>query len=270
MSYTFLLEQEEASSEVYCWDIDPCALLKSSHIPERFCFNGNATGSCQDSQSGTTSKPSTANLGEVKSMSFAEDSLAKTLVQRERERESKESVQDYGEKWPESLAKYDQSTSTWRTPQCLLFEDLGESLETFPKWGIMQNGQLWELTKLEPPIVEKEYGYSLPTPTATERSGANPNKPGAIQGLTHWIKTWPTPEASDNRDRGCMEDERTKRRIRIGKQVSLSTMVKEKRGGGSLNPNWVEWLMGWPIGHTDLKPLAMDRFQQWRQQHGKF
>ena len=34
-----------------------------------------------------------------------------------------------------------------------------------------------------------------------------------------------------------------------------------------LNPNWVEWLMGWPIGHTELKPLAMDRFREWRQQH---
>jgi hypothetical protein len=29
--------------------------------------------------------------------------------------------------------------------------------------------------------------------------------------------------------------------------------------GGSLNPPWVEWLMGWPLGWTDLKPLATDR-----------
>ena len=35
-----------------------------------------------------------------------------------------------------------------------------------------------------------------------------------------------------------------------------------------LNPNWVEWLMGWPIGHTDLKPLATARYQEWQQQHG--
>lgn len=25
--------------------------------------------------------------------------------------------------------------------------------------------------------------------------------------------------------------------------------------GGTLNPDWVEWLMGWPIGWTDLEPL---------------
>jgi hypothetical protein len=38
--------------------------------------------------------------------------------------------------------------------------------------------------------------------------------------------------------------------------------------GGPLNPEWVEWLMGWPIGWTGLAPLAMDRFQQWWRSHG--
>jgi hypothetical protein len=28
----------------------------------------------------------------------------------------------------------------------------------------------------------------------------------------------------------------------------------------SINPNLYEWLMGWPIGWTDLKPLEMDKF----------
>lgn len=37
--------------------------------------------------------------------------------------------------------------------------------------------------------------------------------------------------------------------------------------GGALNPAWVEWLMGWPIGWTDLRPLGMDKFLSWRQQH---
>jgi hypothetical protein len=39
--------------------------------------------------------------------------------------------------------------------------------------------------------------------------------------------------------------------------------------GGQLNPEWVEWLMGWPIGWTGLKPLAMDKFHLWQQQHSK-
>jgi len=37
-----------------------------------------------------------------------------------------------------------------------------------------------------------------------------------------------------------------------------------------LNPDWVEWLMGWPIGHTALKPLETDRFQEWQQQHSLY
>lgn len=35
-----------------------------------------------------------------------------------------------------------------------------------------------------------------------------------------------------------------------------------------LNPDWVEWLMGWPIGWTALRPLATDRFRSWL--HGRF
>jgi hypothetical protein len=30
-----------------------------------------------------------------------------------------------------------------------------------------------------------------------------------------------------------------------------------------LNPNWVEWLIGWTIGWTGLKSLEMGRFQKW-------
>jgi hypothetical protein len=37
---------------------------------------------------------------------------------------------------------------------------------------------------------------------------------------------------------------------------------------GSLNPYWVEWLMGWPIGWTDCEPLATDRFRLWLRLHG--
>ncbi|MEN6441365.1 MAG: hypothetical protein ABFD97_22585 [Syntrophobacter sp.] len=33
--------------------------------------------------------------------------------------------------------------------------------------------------------------------------------------------------------------------------------------GGSLNPDWVEWLMGWPIGWTALGPLNPQTFREW-------
>ena len=39
--------------------------------------------------------------------------------------------------------------------------------------------------------------------------------------------------------------------------------------GGKLNPTWVEWLMGWPLGWTDLKPLVTDKSLCVPQEHGK-
>ncbi|AIS94251.1 putative cytosine-specific methyltransferase [Burkholderia thailandensis MSMB59] len=40
--------------------------------------------------------------------------------------------------------------------------------------------------------------------------------------------------------------------------------------GGKTSPATWEYMMGWPIGWTDLRPLATDRFQSWLQQHSPF
>jgi len=39
---------------------------------------------------------------------------------------------------------------------------------------------------------------------------------------------------------------------------------------GKPTPTNYEWLMGWPIGWTELRPLVMDKFQLWQQQHSLF
>lgn len=65
-------------------------------------------------------------------------------------------------------------------------------------------------------------------------------------------KMWPTPNASDNRDRGNMSDPAIQRRLAKGKQVGLTMAVKDKPGKGTLNPEWVEWMMGYPPGWTDI------------------
>jgi len=100
-----------------------------------------------------------------------------------------------------------------------------------------------------------------PTPRARESNdyqNVNRDKNGVSRGialtLNGAVKLWATPTAST----GGQEPEGTTGR-------KLTTQV-----GGQLNPTWVEWLMGWPLGWTDLKPLAMDRFREWQQQHGGF
>ena len=70
-------------------------------------------------------------------------------------------------------------------------------------------------------------------------------------------KKYPTPQASDHRDRGNLSNPSIQRRIDKGKQLNLSMVVHPT--SGQLNPTWVEWLMGWPLGWTDLKPLEMDK-----------
>jgi hypothetical protein len=79
-------------------------------------------------------------------------------------------------------------------------------------------------------------------------------------------RMWPTPQASDNRDRDNTGSGAIQRRLEKGKQIMLSRSVSDT--SGALNPQWVEWLMAWPIGWTDLKPLETARFQAWLRSHG--
>ena len=85
--------------------------------------------------------------------------------------------------------------------------------------------------------------------------------------LTLAVKMWPTP-ASNSGTGGC-----TGLAGGAGNRLKLYNMLGKKEGKKmgcqSLNPFWVEWLMGWPLGWTDLKPLGMDKFRQWLQQHGR-
>ncbi len=94
----------------------------------------------------------------------------------------------------------------------------------------------------------------------------NPNL-GETQKSLRSVVHWPTPQASDNRDRGNMSNPSIQRRVTIGKQIMLSQSVDPN--SGQLNPTWVEWLMGWPLGWTDLKPLEMDKSHFVPQQHGE-
>ena len=237
MSYTYLQEQGEVFSAGCFSDIPQSVLSNLNFTAEMFYSKDNETESCQGSQSGMMSAPLTGILGAEKSMLSAGGFLAKTSQQQEREPESQENEADSGEKWPESLAKYDLNTHLWRTHQCLLFEDLTECLAIFPRWGMMHDGELWELAMSAHLIEENESGY------------------------------WPTPLAHDTKTDCASERKRdtphmeTEIKIRLGLPIQLNLV---------LHPWWIEMLMGWPIGWTDLRPLEMDKFHLWRQQHGEF
>ena len=65
------------------------------------------------------------------------------------------------------------------------------------------------------------------------------------------VKMWPTPRASEWKDVGPVG---SKSHTHMDKRDYLCAKVKDpEQPTGSLNPQWVEWLMGYPIGWTDLK-----------------
>jgi DNA (cytosine-5)-methyltransferase 1 len=64
-----------------------------------------------------------------------------------------------------------------------------------------------------------------------------------------------------------MNSPSVQRRIAKGKQIMLSQSVDPD--SGALNPTWVEWLMGWPLEWTDLKPLETDKSHCVQQPHGE-
>ena len=345
-------ELVEESSEESSLDGAQCALWNGTHTPRASWLPGKMTDACRLSRSGMTFKPLTDDLGEAVLMSFLEDFPAKTSAQLEKEPALTESDQVCGDTWQESSVKFDLNTSSWRTHQCLWDEDLPESSVTLPKWGMMQNGVLWERITLPPLTSGTESGLSLGTPTACMSIRSEEFAKGREPNPAEFAKMWPTPQAHKNTQSGELvnkdgtpwdgvskpHSKTTGRQVtscladkvamwptpRVGGEEGYETASKRKghkaaikhnltaavqhrenwptpvasmhkgsspasltrksgksrendrldhavmaSNGGQLNPTWVEWLMGWPIEWTDLKPSGTGRFQQWLNSHGE-
>jgi site-specific DNA-cytosine methylase len=91
-------------------------------------------------------------------------------------------------------------------------------------------------------------GPSLTTETAPEREGAQ-------------LRTWATPTARDWKDTGDAAGDPS----RVPTNGLLGREVEPSSAAGALAPEWVEWLMGFPLGWTDptvddadLEPWAWD------------
>jgi hypothetical protein len=231
------------------------------------------------SQFGMMYKPLTESLGEELLMSYLAAFHAKTSVPLEKAQALTGSDQECGEKWRASFTKYSPVTHSWKTHQCSLLGDLDEFLETWPQWGLMRDGECWEQRTLEQTIRGTESGLKqqmFPTPVKSEGHGSMAFKltdavqasmgkdmPKMQKNPQMWdkFKNWPSPKTRDWKD-GRTEGTSNRQSPDLGKVVGQSKTT------GSLNPTWVEWLMGWPLGWTDLKPLEMDKCHSVPQQHG--
>jgi hypothetical protein len=119
--------------------------------------------------------------------------------------------------------------------------------------------------------VEKEvnrgHGIDLPTfaqlyPTPTVRG--NHNRKGSSthsgDGLATFVKLFPTPTCNDSKNNNPPSQ-----RTENGRHSDPLNVV----AGGSLNPNWVEWLMGFPCGWTEPGGCANPTFPESRPGPGK-
>lgn len=117
-----------------------------------------------------------------------------------------------------------------------------------------------------------------PIPRSQEKEQHNSRDVG--MALSKMVKIWPTPRVTKNggygRHRGNnkarLEDE-------VHNPMRYPAPTANRRDGlqshgrnvvsGSLNPAFVEWLMGFPLGFTALKDSAMQSFRKSRMKSSK-
>jgi hypothetical protein len=268
-----------------------------------------------------TFKPLTESRGEELLTSFLEGFHAKTLVQQEEAQELPESAAECGNTWQGLLAKYNPDTASWKTPQCSLFEDLEQSLKTFPRWGSMRNGELYQRQPWEHPISETVFGFFVPTPVSSDgTSGAvtgkndtfyttstgmprkiNQNGKDGSVGRGHLVQMWPTPvaregngshqfkltdavEATIGKAMPAMQKKphlwqkfqsfptptaHNAKECNAPSEKNRNTPTLATFAAGKLNPDWVEWLMNWPIKWSDLNGFDTKEFERWQKASAK-
>lgn len=217
----------------------------------QYCWPAKTTGLFRLSQFGMTFELLTGDRGAAVLRSFQEASRARMSASPGKAMALTESAADSGRRWLGLLAKYDRDSFTWKTLQRSLVEDSGEYSATWPAWGSMRNGECWERTIPALRTCATEFGL-WPTPCATDSSDRKVDS-----GSLHATKRGTFKHMGKN---GTLS------------QIRLSQVVRHRTpdGVGQMRPEWEEWLMGWPIGHTGLKPLATDKFREWQQQHGNY
>ena len=126
------------------------------------------------------------------------------------------------------LANFDRESLSWKTCQISFGWVDQKFLGHFPKSGMIQNGKLYALQTLAPLTAARGGFVSpiiLPTPVARMAKN-NPSTPGAWKQHTD-------PNVEYTKAAG------------ISEQEAISNQYR-------LDPSFVEWIMGFPIGFTEL------------------
>ena len=316
MSFIYSQALAEASLPASYLDTEQSAQSSGSLTPKPCLWHDKTMEHSRLSRFGMTCRPLTESHGAELLTSWRAGFHAKTSALPETARGLTESAAECGATWPASLAKLDRATSSWKTAQLSLLGGLDEFSQTWPRWGLMRNGECWELTTSAPRTSESGSGSTASTWPTPNCDGFRSDGELAIlartltshaeyMGMSHHAASskreryWPTPTVCGNYNRKGASATSGDGLATIVAQRTYPTATATAYKGWSpnhnraatddrldytiereayshgqptppmrLNPEWVEWLMGWPIGHTALKPLEMDKFHEWRQQHG--
>jgi hypothetical protein len=158
------------------------------------------------------------------------------------------SLERFSETWPRA-GMTRNGTAYQRQPSAPLTDAIESGSWPTPdancgeRFGTLKRGRRTNGTKRQ--ISINDAARMWPTPRAEHDSGRHRGRPDTLHSA---VKMWPTPGAADTRQRGHASSGATLRRLAAGKQIALSQAVSNTTG--ALNPTWVEWLMGYPLGWT--------------------
>ena len=131
-------------------------------------------------------------------------------------------------------------------------EGLPWSFKISGRSGMMLSGIVYPL----PPLVRSTAGTesgSLPTPQRADGKACTTGTQNQIL-LAHVAAMWPTPAARDYK--GANSLKHVMEGLANGSRGHLdqlpNAVVARGEPSGRLNPRWVEWLMGYPDGWTEL------------------
>lgn len=265
---TCLLESVGACSVTSSSDTNQLLQLNGINMPAESCENeqqtdGSPICQCGRGMSECLIHPSTPD----KWIASMQDSLAKILASLESRPDLEKALEaGFTAKSCESLAWYDRDTCSWKTYQQSFLTGWGAYSETWPRWGMTVDGSAFAHPMSALRITATGGGASQQWPTPNVPSGgrsvahvtdwrsdrtAYHNGKKVQVGLESAVKMWPTPRARDYK--GARKPETMAATGRNADTNSLPDAVEFRGEAGRLSPDWVEWLMNFPIGWCQTK-----------------
>jgi hypothetical protein len=114
------------------------------------------------------------------------------------------------------------------------------------------------------------------TPSVADTTGGHLSRGGArkgeplLKGQAAWqSRMWATPNASMSEKDRYNPSQMRRHSPGLQAQANANAGSESLNDRRILNPLFVEWLQGVPIGWSDLEPLEMAWYRTWQRQRGE-